>query len=220
MKILSQLSGGFDSVAACLKLLNEGHEVKGVYFDFRQPYAEQEDIASTYVDDFLKAKYESWLGCDYVTLSMELSRPSKESPKPYIPVRNFILAAHSANIAIAQGFKAIAVGSKTVEVRKDDPYSFSDCSIEFFEKVTDVVNFCSEKDDGVEFLMPLIDIPNRKPMTKGDCVQLIIDAGMDLTRLWSCYDFTGKACGVCYHCEELKKAFEEIGYDYSDYFLD
>ena len=65
--------------------------------------------------------------------------------------------------------------------------------------------------------MPLIE--NRVPLTKGKCVQLILNCGLDLTRLWSCYEAEGQACGKCYHCKELMIAFDEISYDYSGYFL-
>ena len=217
MKVLGHLSGGFDSVAACVRLLEDENEVMGVFFDLGQPYLKQEAKAVAYASDFFTSKYPNWLGCRTDNVAMELQRAADGSPSEYIPVRNLVLAAHSANIALAEGFNAVAVGSKTVEARPDDDYSFNECSIEFFEKVTDVVSFCSEGGDSAEFIMPLIE--NRVPLTKGKCVQLILNCGLDLTRLWSCYEAEGQACGKCYHCKELMIAFDEISYDYSGYFL-
>ena len=55
-------------------------------------------------------------------------------------------------------------------------------------------------------------------LTKGQVVKIIIDAGLDITKLWSCYKNVNKPCGECYHCLEAKKAFEEISYNYTNIF--
>ncbi len=231
MKILSHLSGGFDSVATCIKLLNEGNEVTGLFFDLGQVYLDQEAKAAKYVDEFLQENYSNWNGLLTKTASMELQSADDGSPTEYIPVRNLVLSAHSANIAIALGLDAVAVGNKTTTVREDDPYSFSDCSIEFYDKLTDIVSFASENNIEVEFLMPLVtwvdehNKPTKKsagchpiPLTKGDVLRIIIDAGLDLTKIWSCYHNTVKPCGECYHCVELKHAMDEIDYNYVNFF--
>ena len=54
MKILAHLSGGYDSVATCLKLLNEGHEVTGLFFNLEQDYVENEFHAVKYVNFLLR----------------------------------------------------------------------------------------------------------------------------------------------------------------------
>ncbi len=237
MKILSHLSGGFDSVAACIKLLEQGHEVKGLFFDLGQEYLKQELSATVYASDFFIDKYPNWLGIEFAKAPMELSRAADGSPTAYIPVRNFVFAAHSANIALAGGFEAVAVGSKTIAVRPEDPYSFADCSIDFYNKVESLVDFCSEGGDSVKFIMPLVTWKSYKtyhvwesvtmpdsgyqpsPLSKGEVMQIIIGAGMDLSKLWSCYEDGDQPCGKCYHCIEVKKAFDTIDFDYTDYFV-
>ena len=239
MKILAHLSGGFDSTAVVAKLLKDGHTVAGLFFNLGQMYLDQEEAAVDYAHDFFMEKYpDTFLGAQMHRADMINSMTTGTAPSEYIPVRNLVLASHSANIAIARGFEVIAVGNKTIEVRPDDPYSFSDCSIEFYRMVENIVNFCSEGDDTVKVTMPLVKwesaytghiwdhpvmpggkIYTPKAYTKGEVIQILLDAGMDLTKLWSCYKIGKKPCGICYHCEELKKAFNEIDYNYEGYFI-
>ena len=224
MKILSHISGGFDSVACCIKLLEEGHAVRGLFFDLSQAYVEQERRAVQYASNFLFAHYDNWLGFTTASVPMKLQLSSGDTPSEYIPVRNFVLGSHSANIALAEGFEAVAVGNKTTKLRPDDPYSFQDCSIEFYKRMEDIVGFCSEGDTIVKFLMPLIhweangEIPQPVAMTKPQVITTILNSGMDITKLWSCYRNEEMSCGECYHCIEVKNAFGEMKWDYADFF--
>jgi len=226
MKILSHISGGYDSIAACIKLLEEGHVVKGLFFDLSQAYLEQERRAVQYASKFLAAHYDNWLGFITAPAPMRLQLSSDGSPSEYIPVRNFVLGAHSANIALAEGFEAVAVGNKTTELRPDDPYSFQDCSIEFYKQMEAIVGFCSEGDAAVKFLMPLIywkansETPQPVAMTKTEVVNTIIKSGMDITKLWSCYRNEETPCGKCHDCLEVRNAFNDTGYDYENFFLE
>jgi len=212
MRILSQLSGGYDSTAVMIKLLDEGHTVKGIFFNYGQKYYKQEKRALEYVDSMLKDsdKYPEYLGYVEIKVSMELTRNNDGSPSDYIPVRNFVLGAMSANYAIAQGFSTIAVGSKTTEVRKDDPFSFADCSVSFYESMTNVINLASEPGDCIEFIMPLLKTKS-EALTKGEVVQIIDNSILEFQDLWSCYEDAELPCGVCYHCKENIKAFQEAG---------
>lgn len=209
MKVLCQNSGGYDSVAACLKLLREGHEVKGLFFDLGQDYVEQERYAARYTDEFFKKRFPNWQGLVEEQVSMRLAADySENSPVEYIPVRNLVLAAHSANIAIAEGYETVAVGSKTVEVRPDDPYSFADSSWPFYNKLNDVMRAGTEKGDALQFIMPLVD-DEFTPMKKSEVVNMLYNEGMNFMDLWTCYGTGNKSCGQCYHCKEAKKAFKE-----------
>jgi 7-cyano-7-deazaguanine synthase len=209
MKILSQLSGGYDSTAVMIKLLDEGHTVKGIFFNYGQKYYKQEKRALEYVDSMLKDN-PNYLGYVEIPVEMQLTRNNDGSPSDYIPVRNFVLGAMSANYAIAEGFSTIAVGSKTTEVRKDDPFSFADCSVSFYEHMTNVINLASEPGDYIEFIMPLLKTKS-EALTKGEVVNIINDSILEFNDLWSCYEDGDLPCGVCYHCVENKKAFEEAG---------
>jgi 7-cyano-7-deazaguanine synthase in queuosine biosynthesis len=211
MKVLSQLSGGIDSVGSTLKIAESGVVFGTIFFDLEQAYVAQESLAVDYFVEYLKENYpDTYTGHYYSEVFMDTFSPDPNTPSEYIPVRNFVLGAMSVNKALANGFDTIAVGSKTVKVRPGDPYSFSDCSIEFFQKMSDIATFCSENQK-VEFIMPLID--GETPMTKQEVIKYLIDNDVDVSRLWSCYNGeVDKHCGVCYHCQEIKKT------GYWDYF--
>ena len=211
------MSGGYDSVACCIKLLDEGHTVMGLFFNLSQPYLEQERQAVQYASEFLTTRYNNWLGFTTALAPMKLQTSSDDTPSEYIPVRNFVFSALSANFAIAEGYVAVAVGNKTTTVRPNDPYSFRDCSIEFYSMMQNAVAFCSEGDTEIQFLMPLIN--NNVALTKAEVVGIILNSGMDIRKLWSCYKNMDTPCGECHDCLEARKAFDNTGYDYSDFFI-
>jgi 7-cyano-7-deazaguanine synthase in queuosine biosynthesis len=204
MKILSQLSGGIDSVGSTLKVAQSGHEFGTVFFNLGQVYFEQEHKAVKYFVNYLETHYaNTYKGHHNCEVFMDTVSPDPNTPSEYIPVRNFVLGAMSVNKALANGFDTVAVGSKTVAVRPGDPYSFSDCSVEFFQKMSDIASFCSEN-QRVEFVMPLIN--HMVPDTKQEVIRYLIEHDVDVTKLWSCYNGTVEQhCGVCYHCEEIQK---------------
>lgn len=207
-KVLSQLSGGFDSVAV-LCLLLQKTKVKGIFFNYGQKYLEEERKAVKYVDSFFQGN-ANYLGYEEINVNMQLTRNNDGSPSDYIPVRNVVLGALSANYAVANGFNKIAVGNKTTKVRPGDPYSFADCSYEFYSKMSETITFAAETGDNIEFIMPLLHSPD-VAMSKGDVVKAIHDSGLDFNKLWSCYSTGDHPCGECYHCKENKLAFEEAG---------
>lgn len=207
MKILSHFSGGYDSIASTISMLNKGHTVTGIFFNIGQQYYTQELKAVTYISKILHNKYANWQGCVEHKLDLEL-KSNDNSPSAYIPVRNFAFIAVSANYAIAHNMDAIAVGNKTVEIREEDPYSFRDCSVTFYDMVTNIINYCSEPSaKKVNVVMPLVIDGNA--VSKSDVLEIIHDAGIDLNKLWSCYEDGDVPCGACYHCMEVKTALEE-----------
>lgn len=202
MKVLSQLSGGFDSSLSTILVAETGVEFATIFYDIGQEYLNQERSATNYVVDILYEKYPLYKGHYDVSLPIMLQHGDGDVPSEYIPVRNLVMAAHSANCALSINYNCVAVGSKTIEVRENDPYSFSDCSIEFFKKVTDLISFCSEN-KSVEFIMPLIE--DMVPYTKREVINMLRPQ-LDITKLWSCYQNVDIHCGVCYHCVLLKEA--------------
>lgn len=198
--ILCQLSGGFDSVAVFCKLIEKGEDVIGVFFDLGQPYLEQEKKAVEYVIDHFR-NHENFKGI--TTKKIDINLGGTTENKDYIPVRNLVLGAISANIAISYDINYIAVGNKTLEVREDDPWSFSDCSVEFYKQLSELTSFASENKE-IKFLMPLIE--SGVPLTKTEVLKIILKSGLDLDKLWSCYENNTKPCGKCFHCQELHAA--------------
>ena len=208
MKTLSQLSGGLDSVASTLLVAKSGDEFRTIFFDIDQPYMMKELMAVKYFDEWLKDRFVNYKGLKIVKADLALD--SSHGPSEYIPVRNLVLGALSANQALSVGYGAVAVGSKTVEVRPDDPYSFSDCSISFYDQMGSLATFASENQLLI-FTMPLVD--KGIALSKKQVIELLIEEGVDVKKLWSCYGIKEEYCGVCYHCAEIKKT------GYWDYFI-
>lgn len=200
MRVLSQLSGGLDSVASTFLVADTATEFQTIFFDLDQPYVLQELRAVKYVDKLLTERYTNYKGLKIVKANLALT--ASDGPSEYIPVRNLVLGAMSANQAISLDYDAIAVGNKTTEVRPDDPYSFSDCSVEFYSRLGALATFASEGRK-LEFVMPLLKSPS-EAMTKAEVIQLLLDREVDVRRLWSCYQAGDTYCGQCYHCEEIK----------------
>lgn len=201
MKVLSQLSGGLDSVASTIKVAETSTEFKAIFFDIDQPYVIKELMAVKYVDEYLQKRYSNYKGLIVSKIDMALS--GGDGPNEYIPVRNLVLGAMSANQAIALGYDTIAVGSKTTQVREDDPYSFSDCSVAFYSDFGKLVTLASESGK-YQFIMPLLKTPE-VAMTKKEVIQYLIDKNVDVRKLWSCYGVGDTYCGNCYHCVEIIK---------------
>lgn len=209
-RVLSQLSGGFDSTASTLYVAESGVEFSCVFFNINQVYLKQERKAVAYIDKFLVEKYPNYIGLKEISCNLELGAPGEVDA--YIPVRNMVLGSLSINYAIANGFNVIAVGNKTLEIREDDPYCFHDCSREFYTKMGDLGTFASQGKK-IRFDMPLIQ--NGYSRTKRDVIQKIIDVKLDVKELWSCYADNAEPCGVCYHCQEvIETGFGKLlGYD-------
>lgn len=207
MKILSQISGGYDSTTVMIKLLNEGHQVKGIFFNYGQSYFNSEMESIEYINQLLINEYNNYEGIEIINTHLQTESSTENSD--YIPIRNLVLGTLSANYAIANGYEAIAVGNKTLEVRPNDPWSFADCSVEFYEKMTKLINFAAESNNqGLEFIMPLVK-SRTEAYSKKEVIEIILNSVLDITKLWSCYDDGDIPCGVCYHCLENKEAFKE-----------
>jgi len=198
--ILSQLSGGFDSVASTLLIAESGEKFSCLFIDYDQPYVLQEQRACIYVNEFLKQKYENYKGLEIARIPLKLN---SQEVKEYVPIRNLVLGALSANFALSSNSQTIAVGTKTTEVRKDDAYSFSDCSIKFWELMSHICSYASE-DKTIQFITPLIK--NNVALTKKEVIDIIVNSGINIKHLWSCYGNADKHCGVCHHCKEIIKA--------------
>lgn len=203
MKVICQLSGGLDSVLSTL-LVAENAEVTEFQTQFvnvRQPYLDQESRAVRYMFQFLTEKYpDKYKGHNYGEVSLNCNK-DPNLPSAYIPVRNLVIGAMSANLALAEGYNGVATGSKTTTKREGDPYSFSDCSTRFHSLLSQIASFASE-DKMIYFWQPLVcDFA----LSKKNVIEALIDRGVDLSRLWSCYSTGDTHCGDCYHCEEIKK---------------
>lgn len=210
--ILCQLSGGWDSVAAAILTLRETAHAKHpkpiapVFFAYGQPYAEQERAAAMYATERLQDVYgiERVRPLHYQHVGTLARVQPGIGNKDYVPVRNLVLGAYSVNLALAFGCREIVVGSKTVHKRPNDPWSFSDCTKEFYHQLQVVANVAQETDEKIYVSTPL------SGYYKEEVLQILRSAGIDERCLWSCYESKGTPCGTCYHCLDNQKAIDKV----------
>ncbi len=206
---LCQLSGGLDSTAAlCLTLQKKNwyQKVYPIFIDSGAIYSNQEWFAALYISRTLAKKYEALQPLIIKQVSLEQVQQSQVSP--YVPLRNLVYGSICANVAIAMGVGDIIIGNKTTEVRLNDPYCFRDCTERFFYQLqATVVEGMEPNTLRIRFLAPLA----QKHLTKVKVMEIVSKEGIDLSQVWSCYGGGNTPCGKCYHCEENKKAVEQLG---------
>lgn len=202
-RVLCQLSGGFDSVSATLLVAETGVEFSTIFFNIKQPYFKEELRAVEYVVDFLR-KYPNYIEHKQVDAPVAFNVINSSLPEEYIPIRNLVLGAISMNISFAEGYTEISVGNKTIEVRQDDPYSFADCSVDFYKRMGDLGTYASQG-SLVKFIMPLVNETTKTSLSKEQVIGVCIENGIDVSKIWSCYTPGESYCGNCHHCQEIRQ---------------
>ncbi len=201
MLILSHFSGGFDSVAATILELEQGHHVRGHFINYGQPYAAREWAAALELSEELGKRFPYWTGVEKLQTQMECT--STTNVEFYIPVRNLVLVAVSVQAAVAYRLNAVSVGMRTLKRRPDDPHCFRDASIPFIALMQAVVNEVCEEGDAVELRMPLVG--RRGIVDKVECMRKLQEHGIDLSKVWNCYSAGPERCGRCLHCKEFEE---------------
>jgi 7-cyano-7-deazaguanine synthase in queuosine biosynthesis len=201
MKIIGHFSGGFDSVAACILELEQGHKVHGQYIDYGHKYSNREQEAALKISEILETKFSNWLGV--TTMRSPLWCESSTKVEFYVPVRNLVLVSLSIQTAVAFGYDAVSVGMRTLKRRPDDPNCFRDASIPFIALMQAVVNEVCEDGASVELRMPLVE--RRGIVDKVQCMRKIQEYGIDLNLIWNCYGGGPERCGSCLHCKEFEE---------------
>jgi 7-cyano-7-deazaguanine synthase len=199
MRILSQLSGGLDSVAALAVLLDRHppESVDTLFIDYGQPYAAQEFDAACYAAEHF--------GVELLRRDMPLEVVSNTDVPEYIPMRNLALLALAVNLALARGCSAIAVGSKSAEHRPDDPYSFRDSTKQFFASMQVALDKAVEPGHEAPYiLMPVVG------WSKVEVIDFLVSRDVDINKLWSCYAAGSAPCGICHHCIEIQTAVDRM----------
>lgn len=189
------LSGGFDSTAAMLWSL-ERQPTRALFIDFGGPYGDQEYAAFFYlVNDSPLAFHPNFKGAK--TKRVDLSVRGTETP--WVPYRNLVIAAVALNQAIAHKARAIVFGSKSLAYRPDDPVSFMDSTLGFYQSLDYLAYRYTEPHNqpSPNFQLPLID------WNKKQVMDYIDKAGINLHKLWNCYfpNEMGMPCGGCAHCK-------------------
>ena len=212
MKIAVIFSGGMDSTTMLYQLLDQGHSLKAIGFDYGQRHVVELDAAQQIAN---KA------GVDYQTIDLSGLGPliggqssqlnpdvqvpdghyTEESMKAtVVPNRNMIMLSIAVAHAIAIDFDAVAYGAHA-----GDHTIYPDCRAEFVQAMKTVIGLCDWK--SIQLLTPFIDIAKSEIAAMGNKL------GVPFAMTWSCYKGGNQHCGTCGTCVERREAFTLAGLD-------
>jgi 7-cyano-7-deazaguanine synthase len=209
IRSLCHLSGGYDSMASTLLQIKDGREVYCLFVNYGQSYLVRELAAARHAFESLKKQYPAQVKEFFVYDTLLCCEGIK---REYVPHRNLVIAAISMNMAAQCKCTEVAVGSKGKNYRNEDHECiFCDGSVEFFDKFNETVREGTEPQDTViQIVMPL---HKHGLDTKTSVLQCLVDNGVPLNSLWTCYKTGGKPCGTCHHCHEFIEAEKGVVYD-------
>lgn len=195
------VSGGYDSTEAYLWSLDQW-PTRGLFVDYGQRYVAQERRALYYLLSRPEVdQHPNQCGVKIVECNLAL-QPLGQSP--WIPYRNLVLAAITANMAAAEGCTELVFGSKSKHYRPEDPVSYLDSCMAFYSAFEALVRGITEPQHppAPKVHLPLVGWSKHQVLWK-----LREERHLDLSRLWNCYREDGgmDPCGVCPHCHETQQ---------------
>jgi 7-cyano-7-deazaguanine synthase len=215
MKIVSEISGGADSMVSTLMakemfpkakiygiMINYGQLPFDIEYDKAEKFCKREDIKLKVVE--VKNLFTSG------TITGEKNADKVGVAKIYTPLRNYVIIAIASSYAESLGAKYIITGSKGLN---DDgkPYSFRDSLLPFYELNNAVLNYTSYKSIKI---LPILMYKRNNKMSKRDVYQYLNDYGYTINDFWNCFNTGHKRCGYCNNCIELN-SMEEVFKNYS-----
>lgn len=178
-----------------------------VFFDYGQAAAPRELEAARFYASRrgvpLRIVSLPWVG------THALSSPSREgrAPEPFtpesakavwVPARNLVFLSIAASLAEAEGLDSVMLG-----INREEGVTFPDNSREFLSAANRVLEVATLRK--LTLVAPLIE------MDKPQMVRLLLDRGVPLDRIWSCYGGGPQACGECESCLRLGRAVRAAG---------
>lgn len=210
-KAVCIMSGGMDSTLAAYMMRDEGYEIIGVHFNYKQRTQKKEleafkalctelDIKSPYIIDL---DFFSDIGASALTdtaLEVPTSGIAEGVPITYVPFRNGIFISIATAIAEKEGASVLSIG-----VVEEDSSGYPDCREEYILSMQKSINLGTKKETLLEIKMPLVHLK------KSQIVQEAVKRDVPLELTWSCYKSEEKACGVCDSCRLRLNGFKQAG---------
>lgn len=210
-KAVCIMSGGMDSTLAAYMMRDEGYEIIGVHFNYKQRTQKKEleafkalctelDIKSPYIIDL---DFFSEIGASALTdtaLEVPTSGIAEGVPITYVPFRNGIFISIATAIAEKEGASVLSIG-----VVEEDSSGYPDCREEYILSMQKSINLGTKKETSLEIKMPLVHLK------KSQIVQEAVKRDVPLELTWSCYKSEEKACGVCDSCRLRLNGFKQAG---------
>lgn len=200
------LSGGIDSTTLLAKLIDDGHEVIAISYDYGQKHG----IEINYAKENCKkygVKEHHIITLDNALFSssalvnktltigtFDPDKTTKGKVNAYVPFRNLLFISNSLSLAETMNINEIYLA-----FNNDDSSNFWDCTKEFVEKI----NLVSSINSDIQVKAPFINLSKRQ------IVQLAMELGVDLNKTITCYQpESNQECGVCLSCITKQKAME------------
>lgn len=213
------ISGGMDSALSAAIAKNDGYEIIGVHFNYRQRTERKElecfrkissdmgSIKNYEIDlDFFEQ-----IGASALTdrsIDVPISGLEDGVPVTYVPFRNGIFLSIAAAIAEKHGAEAIYIG-----VVEEDSSGYPDCRESYISAMERAIDLGTRDETHLKIRMPLV------AMKKSQIVERALELKVPLEYTWSCYQSEDKACGLCDSCRLRLQGFEQAGVkDPIDYF--
>jgi len=203
-KTVVVFSGGLDSTTLLYHLIELGHEVKAISFDYGQRHRKELDAASKIATN-LRVEHRivdvtglaTIFGSNALT-DHQVNVPHGEySPQTMqvtvVPNRNMIMLSIATGWAIALGYDSVAFGAHSGEYT---PYP--DCQPAFAAAVNAATHACDDRP--IEVLAPFVRWSKKNVAKRG----LELNVPFDLT--WSCYEGGDEPCGKCSTCLDRNEA--------------
>jgi 7-cyano-7-deazaguanine synthase len=201
MKTVLLYSGGLDSTVLLYDLLDQGHTVVPLGFDYGQRHRRELNAA---LEICLKLKLELRvvrLGCiDGGSLIGEAVRQDKRPSNPgaligpdtVVPGRNLIFLSAAIGVALPVG-----AGSISIAAHAGDRALYPDCREEFFQEAEQTFQRAY---GGPSIFRPYVGVGKREIVEIGKRLRV------PFASTWSCYAGTTAPCGKCGACVERSKA--------------
>jgi len=181
---LAHVSGGVDSAAVAAQAVARGTLRAGLFVDYGQPYAES--VPYQKIESLVReVKPELLENLEYVTTY-------RGKPREWVPQRNLVIGALSIHVATTLRCNLVLVGSTA-----DD--HFGDNRMAFWLALGRAAQAGAEEGTPeIRFEAPL------QHANKQVAVDIVRAAGLELERLWWCYQNRARPCGRCRHCVQVK----------------
>jgi 7-cyano-7-deazaguanine synthase len=213
IKTVAIVSGGMDSIALVHHLVDQGHVVDVISFDYGQRHRKELNFA----EDCANRLNLAWHLVDLSNLTdllatSALTNSVMEVPDGHyaedtmritvVPNRNAIMLNIAAGLAVSIGAKHIATG-----VHAGDHYIYPDCRPQFIDATERMLKIANEGFINPDFSMlaPFVN------STKADIARLGDRLNVPWESTWSCYKGNEIHCGACGTCFERREAFAEAG---------
>jgi 7-cyano-7-deazaguanine synthase len=206
-KTVVVFSGGLDSTTLLYHLIDLGHEVKAISFDYGQRHRKELDAASKIASNLrIEHRIVDVTGLVAIFGSNALTDHQVDVPHgeyspqtmqvTVVPNRNMIMLSIATGWAIALGYDSVAFGAHSGEYT---PYP--DCQPAFAAALNAATHVCDASP--IEVLAPFVRWSKRDIVLRGKQIKVPFDM------TWSCYEGGDEPCGKCSTCLDRIVAFRQ-----------